>query len=433
MDFRVILNKIKQTGRSNKAERVFLQSSILETLTHSPEYVESYGGVTMVKFLNTPIGKIVNQSSEDINIEGFGYFKDLFDPIFSHQVLRKLNLKKPENKVLEIEASPEKNKVVKNLSKDSGGDKKYTGIAFEYAAILSLKYQLDNIKVNSTLNDRALGLESNYHKFSEQEKYEYEKAASLALAEILPNYNQQDWQNLGKFEIHSMEDYHGVEGDVRDFVLINTDIEIGFSCKNNKDSAKHSRLSIRTNFYSDWGIRKIGCSDGFKEKMKQIFSPLIKFNEENGNPTWDNYDPTGVKKGKECYEAIILALQEEFTNNPLNAQEMKQLALYLMGYKSNYKILKKKNSVVITYMNSENNLPQCPEVKFPTKIENMTLGRMENGFVNTLIMNCDNGWIFEFRIHNDEREVRKPLKFDISIKEYSPSIVRKEIYYNKVE
>ena len=210
----------------------------------------------------------------------------------------------------------------------------------------------------------------------------------------------------------------GIEGDVRDVLIIRRDInwEIGISIKNNHFAVKHSRLSKNLDFCKKWF--GVNCSDNYWLEIKPIFDYLESKQIENTK--WSDLP----SKDDTIYKPLLVAFINELTKkySELNDLIPKKLVEYLIGKHDFYKninLLKKRITQVQPFnfqktlgkkSKSRKSKILIPVAKFPTRI--ISIGFKPNS-KNTIELFLDEGWQFTFRIHNARTLVESSLKFDI--------------------
>ncbi len=282
-----------------------------------------------------------------------------------------------------------------------------SGKAFEYALAVSLYEKLYNAKF---VKDSSYNVAQKcFNLFNGTVQQEYKSASQAAIQHIInlePHLEDNDTMT-----ITIQSDQKGVQGDVRDIVLLNsTNWQIGFSAKNNNNAVKHSRLSDKIDFGEKWfGIK---CSENYMNEVKSIFGKLrdmetIPWNSLVNKET-DYYIPT-----LEAFKTEICRLAQEHSNIPM------KLIMYLIGKNDFYKIMKYDKYTQIQGYNLYGTLNELTykkpkykvkRLKFPTEIIRTQI--VNN---NKLEMILDNGWELSFRIHNARTKIEPSLKFDVQL------------------
>lgn len=203
-------------------------------------------------------------------------------------------------------------------------------------------------------------------------------------------------------------DQQGQYGDVRDIIVHNTRIneEIGISAKNRHFAVKHSRLSERIDFGTEWlGLR---CSDAYFNTVTPIFRELNS--RKRRREQWKDIP----NKRQLYYMPILQAFQREmeslFGRQPDRTAEA--LIHYLLGRYDYYKVIKENGSVSTMSFNVRGTLRWGSRIPLPTRI--IEISPKPNS-ETTLFFTFDHGWQISFRIHNASTMVEPSLKFDINI------------------
>lgn len=295
------------------------------------------------------------------------------------------------------------------------------GRAYEYAYVNTLheeiaKYRTSKIEKNSSYN----AAERAWFTLEESKQSVY-KASALAgtnaILELEPLILDDGDDEL---ELKIQTDNKGIDGDVRDVLIIRKDIEweIGLSVKHNHFAVKHSRLSKGLDFGENWyGIK---CSDKYWEDIKPIFDYLE--NEKAKESKWGDLP----SKENDVYLPLLNAFKAEIDrqNNVYGKDIPKLMVEYLLGKFDFYKVIgidSKQMTQVQSYnlrgtLNKEGikrkRSVKLPIASLPTRIVSL---EFRPGSKNTLELYLDRGWQFSFRIHNAATKVETSLKFDIQI------------------
>jgi len=222
--------------------------------------------------------------------------------------------------------------------------------------------------------------------------------------------------------ISMQSDQQGQYGDVRDIVIHNTIIraDIGISAKNRHFAVKHSRLSERIDFGSDWfGVR---CSDRYFHQITPIFRELNS--RRRRDERWRDIP----NKRQLYYMPVLQAFRQEmqslFDSRP--NEVARALVRYLLGNHDYYKVIKENGSVSIMSFNIEGSLRWGSRVPLPNRI--IEISHKPNS-ETTLIITFDQGWQISFRIHNASTMVEPSLKFDINIDGLPRTMSRNVVEY----
>lgn len=245
------------------------------------------------------------------------------------------------------------------------------------------------------------------------------KAASEATAFLVAHDDRLSEQDC---QISLQSDQAGKFGDVRDVIVHNVNLkeDIGISAKNRHWAVKHSRLSERIDFGSDWfGIR---CSDIYFHQVTPIFRELNS--RRRRGEKWHD-----IPNKKQLYympilQAFQIEMQSLFQSQP--HEVAKGLVKYLLGKYDYYKVIKENSTVSIMSFNIDGTLKWGSKIPLPTLIMNIS---QKPESETTLLMYFDKGWQISFRIHNASTVVEPSLKFDINIIGLPSTLSRQVINY----
>jgi hypothetical protein len=298
------------------------------------------------------------------------------------------------------------------------------GKAFEFACLEALKLEASHHQHVEIQQDQTYSVAKNaFHVLDQNRQRNLERAATAAARHIVfvePHLNTSSPDSRLLFLLQS--DARGRGGDVRDVLCVKSlrnGWEIGISCKHNHDAVKHSRLSPTI----DWGNEWLGipCSENYWMDINPIFEGLNLY-IANGE-LWRNIP----RKVEDVYMPLLHSFKVEMERLHLRGENVPtKLVHYLLGRHDFYKVMSRERSRT-------------------TKIQafsfNGTLGR-SNGAVTThyreltrpsrlptniiyidfapesrnkLLLQCNEGWLFSFRIHNASSRVEQSLKFDIRL------------------
>jgi HaeIII restriction endonuclease len=293
------------------------------------------------------------------------------------------------------------------------------GKAFEWAVALEIENQSGFAIEMSTA---AINAKFAYSQISQKKAAHFITTASRAVAHILEREKPQLIKNNFKIKIAS--DTRGVVGDVRDVIIFNDTVQIGFSCKTNHDDLKHSRLSDKLDFVSKWGLSTQGCSQEYWDKIKPVFGTLraIKRNSNRAALFADLED-----KPQRFYWPVLDAFTDELTALQINQNQSKlcsDLLSYLIGKNDFYKIISLPTEVIIQAFNFNGTL-NTSKSKFPDSI--VGIDRVNGGQYSKTVR-FSRGYSINFRIHNGDSKVVPSLKFAVSAISFPP----KEIYTQNI-
>ncbi len=230
------------------------------------------------------------------------------------------------------------------------------------------------------------------------------------------------------------KDDAGTKGDVRDIVIKRGDIhwEVGLSIKHNHEAVKHSRLSHKLDFGSEWF--DIPCSEQYWDEVSPIFD-YLKTEKEKGT-NWSSLP----NKEDDVYLPLLHAFMDEVQRANMSDDTVPQkMVEYLIGTNDYYKVVShdKERLTVIYTFNVHNTLNKpskikvsaisVPVVKLPTELIAL---RFKAGSNTTAEMYLNNGWQLSFRIHNASTIVEPSLKFDVQFIGMPTSIINIECKWN---
>ena len=301
------------------------------------------------------------------------------------------------------------------------------GRAYEYISLITLQKEI--VKVRSAEIEKNSSYESalNDWKLIPKELQKTleisAKTATYALFDYEPRILENDNELL---VLQIQTDTKGKEGDVRDIVITRDNIqwEIGLSLKHNHFAVKHSRLAKTLDFGEKWyGIK---CSSLYWQEIAPIFSYL---EDDCKGLKWSEI----LDKIDKVYIPLLTAFKNEIKRaNNVDPSIPRKLVEYLLGKFDFYKVISLDNRKVtqIQTYNLRGKLNQAagkikpkiiiPVASLPTRIIDI---EFKHGSTNTIELYMDNGWQFNFRIHNAATYVETSLKFDIQIVGMPASII----------
>lgn len=408
-----ILYKIKQTGRSTIKERKFLRKEILEVIDFSDEFVEEMSTTLIIKYNDTPIAGIYFSSKNNSWIKPFGNFSDLIqeDPTFLEELTILLcgSYEKHiiENKTSKPSSLDEKMKIL-------SAKQKQNGYGFEFGLIQGLYKELNNLNILAKIeeNQSYSVLKSNFETLGEIEQKDFIDAGLVAAKNLIKLEPHRYTSNLDHTVVlYAQKDSEGVGGDVRDIISKdNTNNDIGYSCKNNNESTKHSRISNKSDFSKDWFNNELGNDPEYLFNIKNIFAQLAP---QVGLVWADVY--SNEEKATRFYQPILEYFKTEFIRIiEINDQAAGNFIQYAVGKYDYYKVIKndKNRELIIKAFNlsgtMNNNL--ITRTELPTKIISSALINK-----NTLIFEFDNNWTVSLRIHSASSKIQNSFKFDIKL------------------
>lgn len=319
-----------------------------------------------------------------------------------------------EHKVIVDEDLNSNQGVISNMSRNSN-DK---GRAYEYAWIKSLEHALSEVCKTKIVDNSSL--DANKRAWAKMDSDTQDifmtsaRAAVDTIIELEPLLIEPKDDEL---TLQFLKDGEGIKGDVRDIAVKRDNInwEIGLSIKHNHEAVKHSRLSHKLDFGSEWFSTP--CSEKYWADIKPIFDILKQHKANNLN--WSELED----KSNDIYLPLLNAFKNEIERTYEKDSNLPQkMVEYLIGVKDYYKIVSRDNKrlTMIHTFNIHNTLNKAsskkisaitvPIVELPTRIVAMEFKPNSD---NTIEMYLDNGWQLSFRIHNAATKVEPSLKFDI--------------------
>ena len=216
-------------------------------------------------------------------------------------------------------------------------------------------------------------------------------------------------KGAGKIWINS--DAKGQAGDVRDVMIASSGKSFGISCKNNHAAFKHSRLSPKIDFPSEWNLCNEGASDYYMCGVDALFSRIEKACGPFRVALWDDV-PQERKFGyyRELLEAFrteILRIRNK--SDSAAAQLASGLVKYVVGRHDFYKLIIKDDRGLIEGYNLSRTL-RVPKIPLPTTVLSVEFIPDAAG---TLLLFMDAGYTFSFRIHSASSKIESSFKFDI--------------------
>ena len=295
------------------------------------------------------------------------------------------------------------------------------GRAYEFAYILSFFDEIKKIRpVRIEKNSSFYSAEKAWNTLSDSEKIIYKKSAIAGIFMIFELEPLILEDGKDELELKIQSDSEGIQGDVRDILIIRRGIEweIGLSVKHNHFAVKHSRLSKKLDFGDKW--YGIPCSETYWNNIKPIFDYLDKEKEKGSK--WKDLS----NKEDDVYIPLLNAFKDELIRqNKLEERNIPKIMVeYLLGKFDFYKLISidnKKTTQLQSYnlrgqLNkqgiSRKRKRELPIPLLPTRIVAL---EFKPGSKNTLELYMDGGWQFSFGIHNASSKVEASLKFDIQI------------------
>lgn len=259
------------------------------------------------------------------------------------------------------------------------------GFGFEYsmfqtlASTLSATYEHDKQFIKN---------EECYRQLSDELKEKFRKSSLLATNYLV----KHEKSYVDGCKISMNNDCAGINGDVRDICIENAP---GISLKNSNNSIRHTRVSKTLN-----NRLNLETNHDFENKIENIF-------ESMSCKVGTKWEPT---EQRQFVAKITDCVFENFNKTDLT--KMIPITLGLIGSNGYYKVNRENNHVVIDDMRIE-------KLEFPENV--LKIDKI--GF-NTIRLDMDCGYSFNFRIHTASSRVEKSAKIDVVQNGLPPSINR---------
>ncbi len=294
------------------------------------------------------------------------------------------------------------------------------GRAYEFICLKTLEREIRKFRRVKVIKNETYKIYALlWKKLPEEMKNTYKVSSYAAVYKIFDLEPLIVEKGNDILELSIQKDEKGIEGDVRDLLIIRRNIqwEIGLSIKHNHFAVKHSRLSRVLDFGEKW--YGIPCSEIYWNDI----NPIFKYLEEEKSKKKKFVDLPN-KEG-DVYIPLLNAFIKEIK---FQYQEHKEIASkiveYLLCKYDFYKVISidhKKLTQIQSYnlhgtLNQDGKYQKAsikvPIVSLPTRI--VSLDFVPNSHT-TVELYMDSGWQFSFRIHNAATYVEPSLKFDINI------------------
>jgi len=206
------------------------------------------------------------------------------------------------------------------------------------------------------------------------------------------------------------QDSAGIRGDVRDVILTLDGRDIGISCKTNHEAFKHPRLSGKNDFVKSWDLGE-GCSDQYWAAVRPLFSELASLRKKSSaQMKWtdlDNYQ-------ERFYIPVLAAWKAELlrvAGGDDTASRLAATALcrYIIGKIDFWKVISRQDQVRLYAFNTEDSL-RTNKTVLPNRILGID---SYDGSQYSMTVRMNEGYQFNFRIHNASSKIEASLKFDV--------------------
>ena len=295
------------------------------------------------------------------------------------------------------------------------------GRALEFAYLIVFEKYLAPLRdISLVHNSSYVASKSAWDSTDSDMQQTFIKNATAGMKAILDAEPLITENNGDLLTLKIQPDQQGKEGDVRDILVIRSDIgwEIGLSVKNNHFAVKHSRLSAKLDFGDKWfGIK---CSQAYWDEIKPIFAYLAE--QKKNGLAWSELP----SKENDVYIPLLKAFLSEIRRSyEAHGTDLpKNMVEYLIGKYDFYKAIgvnKSKLTRVQPY-NLRGTLAKPSKAKQPKYVipvsplpTRIVAAEFRHGSNTTVEIYMDEGWQFGFRIHNASTKVEASLKFDVQI------------------
>lgn len=264
-------------------------------------------------------------------------------------------------------------------------------------------------RLGGTLNasDEVLFAAACFNRLTAAKQRSLRRCAEQSVEYIL---KQENVTADSSITVALLSDSVGSRGDVRDVVLSVGDRQIGISCKTNHEAFKHPRLSGAIDFVKEWGLGG-GCSEQYWSEVRPIFNELRSIKEvSKGTATWlglGNYQAKYYLPILRAWKDEVLRASSE--SNESGALAAQGLCRYVIGRIDFWKIIARSDEVKLYAFNLNESLA-TKKTKLPNKILGID---NSDGSQYSLSVRLNEGFQFNFRLHNASSRVEASLKFDV--------------------
>ncbi len=278
------------------------------------------------------------------------------------------------------------------------------GKGFEWAVATAAQERLGITLVNS---DEARHAASCYSELPASKQQTFRACAEKAIAYVA---DIEHLQPDAAGRVGLSQDSAGAHGDVRDVILNLNGREIGISCKTNHEAFKHSRLSGKIDFVKKWGLGT-GCSDEYWAAVQPIFNELAELRKQSSaQKKWSELGDYQAR----YYIPVLAAWRTELlrvaggddAESKLGATA---LCRYVIGEIDFWKVISRPDQVRLYAFNTQSSLGTNKTV-----LPNRILGiDNHDGSQYSMTVRMNEGYQFNFRLHNASSRVEASLKFDV--------------------
>jgi hypothetical protein len=278
------------------------------------------------------------------------------------------------------------------------------GKGFEWAVALAARERLGIAFIDSDGLRRA---ERCYSRLPSAKQQIFRVCAEKAVAYVADIENLQP-DPAGAIALS--QDSAGARGDVRDVVLNLNGREIGISCKTNHEAFKHPRLSGKRDFVKEWGLGA-GCSEEYWAEVRPIFSELADLRKQSSaQMKWSELGDYQTR----YYIPVLDAWRTELLRVAGGDDAESKLAAsalcrYVIGEIDFWKVISRSDQVTLYAFNTQKSLGTSKTV-LPNRIIGIDTF---DGSQYSMTVRMNEGYGFNFRLHNASSRVEPSLKFDV--------------------
>jgi len=300
------------------------------------------------------------------------------------------------------------------------------GKAYEYACMQAIADAVGHVRRVRIIHNSSLTVAKNaWELIGDTQRVKMTKSARAGVESLLQLEPKIIEDGNDDLELSLQADKKGIEGDVRDVLIIRRSIawEIGISVKHNHSAVKHSRVSQTIDFGKEWF--NIPSSSDYFEEIKPIFTRLAEL--KAAGVRWGDVADKAATVYVPLLNAFMRELQRLDTENPSIVPA--RLLEYLLGRKDFYKIISNDSGkfTMLQCFNLHGTLNTASSTKqpslkvrgvdMPTKIYFLDFREMQGGerSQTTIQLVMDGNWAVTFRIHSASTMVEPSLKFDIQL------------------
>ena len=295
------------------------------------------------------------------------------------------------------------------------------GKGFEWAVALAAKERLGIALVDSQEARHAANC---YRELPSTKQQTFRACAEKAVAYVA---KIEHLQLDSSGEVGLSQDSAGAHGDVRDVILNLNGREIGISCKTNHEAFKHSRLSGKIDFVKKWGLGS-GCSEEYWTVIRPIFNELAAIRKKSSaRMKWSDLGDYQAR----YYIPVLTAWRAELLRVAGGGEASNRLAAsalcrYVIGEIDFWKVISRSDQVRLYAFNMQKSLATSKTI-----LPNRILGiDNHDGSQHSMTVRMNEGYQFNFRLHNASSRVESSLKFDVQSEGLPSHIHQHDIFLN---